>query len=278
MKIIPLQFQPVSLDQLTRSIGSLSPMSLLWLYMGYSPAYAAFAGFGETVGAFLLLFRKTTTAGALILIALLSNVAFINFAYDVPVKVFSGTLLLAVVVLALSDAKRLLLVFVRNQATQPADLSFPLGSKLTRIRKYGKPTIVVGACCLPLIFAFTARRSLTLQSPLYGEYSVEQYFANGIDIPALVSNAGRWRSIVFSGRETIAVRMMSDSLRNLAVVVDTLNRHISAPRHESSSSEMSFDYSMPMSDILHLRGLNGRDNVDIVLRRLDDQKSSRLMR
>lgn len=46
--------------------------------------YAMFTGFGKSIGAFLLFFRRTTTLGALILIAVLSNVALLNYVFDVP--------------------------------------------------------------------------------------------------------------------------------------------------------------------------------------------------
>jgi hypothetical protein len=53
------------------------------------------------VGGALLLFRRTTTAGALVLIAVLTNIVTLNFSCDVPVKLFSSHLLLMAVSLRL---------------------------------------------------------------------------------------------------------------------------------------------------------------------------------
>ncbi len=85
-KVIPSQFPPIAVEQISEPLGNLSPQALLWAYMGYSRIYTIFTGVGEALGALLLFFRRTTTLGAAILVAVLSNVVLINFAYDVPVK------------------------------------------------------------------------------------------------------------------------------------------------------------------------------------------------
>src|SRR4051812_6118716 len=126
-KIVDSQFPPLALEQVARPLGSLAPMGLLWAFMGYSSIYASFTGLGEAAGAFLLFFRQTTTAGALILIAVLSNVALLNYTFDVPVKYLSSVLLFGAIVLAAADAKRLIAVLVLNQVTTPADVTFDFG-------------------------------------------------------------------------------------------------------------------------------------------------------
>jgi hypothetical protein len=61
-KVFPMQFQVPGPDRLLQTYGNSSPMGLLWTFMGYSPAYTMFAGAMETIGALLLLFRRTATA------------------------------------------------------------------------------------------------------------------------------------------------------------------------------------------------------------------------
>ena len=83
------QIQPLSPGNLAQRIGDASPMGLLWTFMGASRAYTAFAGAAEVIGALLLLSRRTTLLGALILAGVLLNVVLLNFCYDVPVKINS---------------------------------------------------------------------------------------------------------------------------------------------------------------------------------------------
>ncbi|HEX6199012.1 MAG TPA: hypothetical protein VF150_02025, partial [Thermoanaerobaculia bacterium] len=120
LKVIPSQFTTPSLTRLLTAYGDSSPMGLLWTFMGASPAYTVFAGLGETVGGLLLFFKRTRLLGALIVIGVMSNVAMLNYAYDVPVKLFSTHLLLLAIGLAALDARRLAAFFVRNEAAPPA--------------------------------------------------------------------------------------------------------------------------------------------------------------
>ena len=77
-----------------QSIEEMSPMRILWTYMGSSPAYSAFAGFCQVTAGVLLLFRRTYVFGALIAFGVMTNIVVLNFCYDVPVKIFSTNLAL----------------------------------------------------------------------------------------------------------------------------------------------------------------------------------------
>ena len=66
VKVIKSQFPFPSLTRLIEPLGDFSPMGLAWTFMGYSDTYTIFAGLMEIVAALLLLFRRTTTLGAMI--------------------------------------------------------------------------------------------------------------------------------------------------------------------------------------------------------------------
>ena len=101
-------------------------MGLLWTFMGYSTVYTIFAGLGEVIGGAFLLFKRTRLIGSLIVIAIMSNVVMLNFAYDVPVKLFSTHLLLMAIFLTVPDIKRLSNLFFFNRAIAPeANVSLP---------------------------------------------------------------------------------------------------------------------------------------------------------
>ncbi|MGB1217574.1 MAG: hypothetical protein ACPG5P_06845, partial [Saprospiraceae bacterium] len=88
------QFAELSVFNLDKPLGDKSPMGLLWTFMGYSKTYTYFTGLVEVLGGSLLFFRKTKVLGGLICFAAMTNVALLNFCYDVPVKSFSIHLLL----------------------------------------------------------------------------------------------------------------------------------------------------------------------------------------
>ncbi|MCD0161582.1 hypothetical protein IHN63_09715 [Deinococcus sp. 6YEL10] len=84
-----------------------SPMGLLWRFMGASAGYQWLAGVAEVLPALLLLHRRTVTLGALMAAVTMTNVFALNLFYDVPVKLFSGHLLLIATLLLAMDARRL---------------------------------------------------------------------------------------------------------------------------------------------------------------------------
>src|SRR5688572_9699835 len=119
IKVFKTQFPFPTTDRLSQTYGESSPMGLLWTFMGYSMAYNIFAGLGEVVGGLLLLFRRTRLIGALIVIAVMSNVVVLNFAYDVPAKLFSMHLLFMAAYIVAPDVKRLSGFCLFNSFVEP---------------------------------------------------------------------------------------------------------------------------------------------------------------
>jgi uncharacterized membrane protein YphA (DoxX/SURF4 family) len=114
-KVFVLQFRPPDLSYLTVTYGESSPMRLLWTFIGASVPYTIFSGSAEVVPGLLLLFRRTSTLGALLSAGVLLNVVLLNFCYDVPVKLFSSHLLLASLFLLLPDARSLARIFLMSR-------------------------------------------------------------------------------------------------------------------------------------------------------------------
>jgi len=106
-KVIPTQFIFPHFGKLIEPLGDFSPMGLLWYFMGYSTPYIIFSGLAEVTAGALLLFRRTTTLGAMAAFAVLLNVVMLNFCYDVPVKLYSTNLLLMAAFLMAPDLRRL---------------------------------------------------------------------------------------------------------------------------------------------------------------------------
>jgi uncharacterized membrane protein YphA (DoxX/SURF4 family) len=122
-KVFHLQMPALGYERLDETYGDSSPMGLLWTFMGYSASYSFFAGAAEVCGGLLVLLRRTTMLGALVIAALMLNIEMLNLSYDVPVKLYAAHLLFMSFVLLAPDVKRLADFFVLNRPTQPTDLS-----------------------------------------------------------------------------------------------------------------------------------------------------------
>src|SRR6185295_12656867 len=62
-KVFKSQFPDPPASRLLEPLGEMSPMGLLWSFMGASGAYTVFGGLAETIPAILLMFGRTTLLG-----------------------------------------------------------------------------------------------------------------------------------------------------------------------------------------------------------------------
>ncbi|HEV2297160.1 MAG TPA: hypothetical protein VGR72_01425 [Candidatus Acidoferrales bacterium] len=118
-KVIPTQMPFPNLLTLLTPFGDLSRFGVLWASVGAAPAYEIFAGCAEMLSGILLVVPGTTTLGALICLADMTNVFMLNMTYDVPVKLDSFHWLLLSVVLLAPELPRLTNFFFLDR---PLDL------------------------------------------------------------------------------------------------------------------------------------------------------------
>jgi uncharacterized membrane protein YphA (DoxX/SURF4 family) len=138
MKVFRGQFPYPQLPYLMMPVGHLSPMAMLWTQIGSSTPYVVFAGTAEVVGGLLILFRRTTTLGALVVMGVMTHVFTLNLCFDVPVKIYSGNLLLMALLLLAPEARRLADLVVWNRPTAPREtaLSETLLGDRPRLQRY----------------------------------------------------------------------------------------------------------------------------------------------
>ncbi|WP_026628905.1 hypothetical protein [Dyadobacter alkalitolerans] len=67
IKIFPMQMPEPSISQLATPLGEFTSMRFAWLFIGSSPSYEIFSGICEVLGGLLMLSRRTTAFGAMIL-------------------------------------------------------------------------------------------------------------------------------------------------------------------------------------------------------------------
>jgi uncharacterized membrane protein YphA (DoxX/SURF4 family) len=280
-KVIKMQFPDPSPLRLVEPVGEMSPMGLLWTFMGFSTPYTFFAGAAEVVGAALLLFRRTAALGALVLISVTTNVVMLNFCYDVPVKLFSTNLLLVAVFLALPDLRRLADVLVFNRPTRPA-VEVPLvTARWARIAGLVLKVVVVGFVLYTHIDGtLEAQRTyagMATQGPLAGAYDVEDFALAGKSLPPLAGDASRWKRMA-AQRQMVAVYHMDDTLQRYGATVDPQRRTLALADLASKVPVGTLVWSRPDPNHLVLQGILLKQPVLIKLRRLDTGKAPLLRR
>jgi hypothetical protein len=105
-------------------LGDAGGYALTWRFFGYAYGYEVFIASGQLIGAALLLYWRTTTLGACILVAVLANIVVVNCTHNLPVKLVSTCYLLMASYLVAPDLRRLSALFVENKpfgARQPPD-------------------------------------------------------------------------------------------------------------------------------------------------------------
>jgi hypothetical protein len=273
-KVVQSQFPMPSLDKLAQPFGEQSPMGLLWSFIGFSPAYNLFTGLGELVGGALLFFRRTALLGALLLITVLANIVILNFAYDVPVKLYSSNLLLMAIWLAAFDARRLVDLLVLNRTAAPQPEPALLNTRL-------KLRLLTGYVLLLLAFVLYQTLSQSYSGyrtygeaaprpPLYGLYDTELFVRDGQVHPPLLTDTLRWRRATFSRRGVLSVRLMNDSVRYFRVRVDPVARTALLTLPSDSTQRMILSYVVPAENRLILTGQFRGATVRALFHRRDE--------
>ena len=104
IKVFPIQFPSPPLAVLNEPVGSSSALTLFWSLYGVNPAFVMTLGWIEVVAGLLLFFRKTAFAGALLTLAAMTNVALLDLSFNVPVKLYSLSLVAMALVLLAPEA------------------------------------------------------------------------------------------------------------------------------------------------------------------------------
>jgi hypothetical protein len=269
-KVVPLQFQPPRFSRLTEPYGDFSPMGVLWSFMGASLAYTVLAGVAEVLGGLLLLFRRTTTLGAMVSFCALANVVALNFCYDVPVKLYSSNLLLMCIFLAAPDLRRLFNVLVLNRTVGPADpMAVRFERRGLRIATTVFWVLFAGWALTSQILGVRAGYQQVYGSvkhpPVYGLYDVEAFRLNGTALEN-ASDPARWRKAWFldSG---LGVRTMMDQVTTFPGKFNVVKGVLAM-----DDGVGSLTWTVPDAEHVAVEGKIGGDSVYARLRRIDTSK------
>lgn len=261
-KIFKLQFPDLQPGRLEERIGEMSPMGLVWTFMGYSRPYTMFAGFAEAIGGALLLWRRTATIGALVIIPVMTNVVLLNFCYDVPVKVYSTELLVMAIVIASPSFRRLLgAVLGRAVAEVPPRVRMsPLGEWTRRIAALA----LTAAIAAGLYVQFSGRPDVNGHGhELYGAWAVDTFTADGVEHPPLTTDPDRWRLCIFSAHH-MGVRPMAGKGQGFPIEVDARAGTITLTVDKRKET---WRYTRPGPDQLVIDAVHGGGYLHVTLHR-----------
>src|SRR5262249_18516306 len=147
-----------------------------------------FGGLVELIAVVLLCYRPTATLGALVCLVAMTNVALLNYAYGVPVKLYATMIVLSAAVLVLYDSRRMFDVFVRNRAVDALRESTVVQNLVPTRWRQAIKVVVVGSVMLSSVVAMAPALPPIPASAIEGTWSVS---AAGPSIP--------WRRITVDG-------------------------------------------------------------------------------
>jgi hypothetical protein len=178
-KVFPLQFAEPSSFRLGQPLGDMSPMGLLWTFMGFSPTYQMFTGAVEVLAGLLLTTRRTTLLGSLITLAAMTQVFILNMCFDVLVKLYSFNYLMMAILLLAPELPRLIDGFLLGKAVEPMSLPPCFGSvKLDRLVRALRTLLVVAM----------------VSGQVHGSHKLWQDMYGGPQLLSLaVGNSSPWR-------------------------------------------------------------------------------------
>jgi uncharacterized membrane protein YphA (DoxX/SURF4 family) len=276
-----VRFPFPGIDRLQERLGDSSPLTLFSTFMGYSPLYAGFVGASEAISGLLLLFRRTTTLGALLALAMASHAAAFAFSYDVPEKLLSLHLLAMAGWLLAPDARRLVDGLLLDRPTRPPDLAPPFAGHWTRLGRLGLETLLV-VYALVVIIAITRHdllrrleRMRMPRPPIYGVWDVDELSRNGRVVP-WSGDLARWRRLIASSPGEVAVRLASGARQSFAAAYGQRLVTLSSRGGSGSAGEQapsaSLAWSQPDPDHLVLQGTMSGEALTVKLRRVDESR------
>jgi len=262
-KVFLLQFGEPGFYQLLRPLGQMSPMGLAWTFIGFSPAYTIFSGLAEVIGGLLLLHRRTKYIGALIVIAVMTNVMALNYFYDVPVKLFSTQLWVMAVVIAWPKLKQLWYVLADVKATQPKTFFSPfIGTKWYKPSLVFKVLFVLYMIIAPGIRNYERFTASGEKPPMYGLYEVKTHTINGVEKPALLTDSERWRYIAMEYAGSAQVYGMDLKTTYYQTKVDTVAQTIALNRWNDTTNVHTLTYIKNEKGFLFKGDLEGK-NIEV---------------
>lgn len=266
IKLFPMQAPLPSLSNLNTPYGEFTAWKLFSLSLGITPSYESFLGIVEILGALLLLNRKTTTIGTLIIIPFLGNVFMSNVAYEGGEHVYSFLLITFALFLFSFDAIRLFRLVSLERPALPNRFRPVLTETWQRYGRLAlKSSFIFFAVFLYGYKTYAAYKTGPYPFPqtpglpeAAGVYDVQLFKLAGQTLPYSRTDSVRWQDVVFETWNTISIKsnrpVIPDQANTEQIQVDDANR-----TYEQAGTTGRHYYSYQIDSTKHVLTLTNRN-------------------
>jgi len=271
-KVFPLQFPQPSSFRLNEQLGDMSPMGLLWTFMGFSTPYQMFTGAVEVLGGLLLVTRRTTLLGAFVTMAAMAQVFILNMCFDVPVKLYSLHYLVMALYLAAPDMPRLIKVLLLGRAVEARPFALLLENVwIDRTALVLRTLLVAGMLYGQIHGAYHLWSEMYggPQPPVLGRWEVVSMRVDNKephkDDPMI------WKSLDFMNKTL--VRLSGPTPPNVVyrVAWNPEEKKLTLTKFSTPTWSATFTYDLPQSDALELKGSMDGKVIEAMLKPLPEK-------
>jgi hypothetical protein len=206
----------------------------------------------------------------------MANIVAMNFAFDIPVKIFSTNLLILAGWIAWYDVKRIINVFFLNKLAAAAHLRMPLKTRWKKILQSSLKVIAITyafyATLGSAIKASRQRGDDVEKPPLYGIYDTQIFIKKGDTIPPLATDSARWKRMIINYADYVRIYTMTDSTQWMRLAVDTINKTVHFTSLRDSTQMFALHYNKPGKVDLQLQGSINNENITITFKQFDVNK------
>ena len=215
VKLFPIQMPFPTESWMNTKIGDVTPGKLYWITTGASTPFQVFSGLFETVGAVLLLFRRTVVLGACLLLTIMITVVMINIGYDAGVQMKSIVITLLILFLLTKHMNGILKFLLYETNINLNRTITPNQKWLNRYRIVLKSLFILVFLVIrgwDVSYNYFAGKTFKLPDTPFltgvsGFYNVEEFTLNGEVLPYSPVDSNRWRDVVFENWGTLSINI-----------------------------------------------------------------------
>ena len=271
-KLFGNQFPGRPPEDLIQLLGNVDPKGLMWTFFGASKSYNIFGGILEITPGILLLFKRTQSLGALIAIAVLTNVLLLDIGYDTLVKALAFHLILISFFILLPDIKKVFGFFFLKENTSlttiPDEVSF---FKYQWIRHSFK-IIIIGFVVFKIIqneAGYSQNYRQTYLGGLEGIYETKEFYRNRRKIPLIITDTTLWRRIAINKWGYVTVQFMNDSTFKYSSQGDIATRTLELSEWNDSTFKSKLHFSIITPEEYLFEGIYKGDSIRVVSKKVN---------